>query len=84
MIKNTEIKIHPNDPLHGKTLKTVVEFLYAKYGWVKLGQMIKIKCFNEKPSLKSSLTFLRKTDWARKQVEDLYLSAINPKEMRER
>jgi uncharacterized protein (DUF2132 family) len=89
-MKNTEeaktelAKSHPNDPLHGKTLKFVVEFLFAKYGWERLGQIIKIKCFNENPSVKSSLTFLRKTDWARKQVEDLYVSIANPREMRER
>jgi uncharacterized protein (DUF2132 family) len=89
-MKNTEevkvelAKSHPNDPLHGKTLKFVVEFLFAKYGWERLGQIIKIKCFNVDPSLKSALTFLRKTDWARKQVEDLYVSVANPREMRER
>ncbi len=89
MKNSEEIKIqlakdHPNDPLHGKTLKFVVEFLFAKYGWERLGQIIKIKCFNVDPSLKSALTFLRKTDWARKQVEDLYVSVANPREMRER
>ena len=54
------------DPLHGITLKTIVEQLVQYYGFDTLGELIKIKCFNENPSVKSSLTFLRKTDWARK------------------
>lgn len=73
---NTETKIsHENDPLYGKTLKSIVEFLYAKYGWVELGKMIKIKSFNDNPSIESSLKFLRKTDWARKEVEELYIAS---------
>jgi uncharacterized protein (DUF2132 family) len=62
-----------NNPLHGKTLQIIVEELLAHYGWGGLGTRINIKCFNENPSIKSSLTFLRKTPWARKKVEDLYL-----------
>ncbi len=62
-----------NNPLHGITLQFMLEKLIAHYGFDTLGELIKIKCFNNNPSLKSSLTFLRKTDWARKQVEDLYL-----------
>jgi uncharacterized protein (DUF2132 family) len=65
-----------NDPLHGKTLKYIVEFLHEHYGWEKLGKLITIKCFNDNPSVGSSLTFLRKTDWARKKVEDLYVWTI--------
>ena len=65
------------DPLHGITLQTIVEQLVAHYGFDTLGELIKIKCFTDNPSLKSSLTFLRKTDWARKQVEDLYLKSVN-------
>ena len=61
------------DPLHGLTLKFILERLVAHYGFDKLGELIKIKCFNDNPSVKSSLTFLRKTDWARKKVEELYL-----------
>jgi uncharacterized protein (DUF2132 family) len=73
---NTETKMsHENDPLYGKTLKSIVEFLYQKYGWVELGKMIKIKSFNENPSIESSLKFLRKTDWARKEVEELYIAS---------
>ena len=63
----------PNNPLHGKTLETIVVQLHDYYGWQELGRRINIRCFNENPSVKSSLTFLRKTPWARKKVEDLYL-----------
>ncbi len=65
----------PNNPLHGKTLETIVTQLVNYYGWVQLGALIDIRCFNENPSIKSSLTFLRKTPWARKKVEDLYLES---------
>ena len=63
----------PNDPLHGITLETIVTRLFKHYGWEELGKRIKIRCFNSDPSVKSSLKFLRKTPWARKKVEDLYL-----------
>ncbi|WP_445455852.1 VF530 family protein [Flavobacterium sp. HNIBRBA15423] len=65
-----------NDPLHGKTLKAIVEQLVGFYGFDTLGELIKIKCFTENPSIKSSLTFLRKTDWARKKVEELYMRTL--------
>ncbi|MFK8028119.1 MAG: VF530 family DNA-binding protein [Gammaproteobacteria bacterium] len=61
------------DPLHGITLEKIVIRLEEKYGWKELGKRIKIKCFNSDPSLSSSLKFLRKTPWARKKVETLYL-----------
>ena len=64
------------DPLHGITLQKIVEQLVQYYGFDTLGELIKIKCFNENPSVKSSLTFLRKTDWARKRVEELYLNTL--------
>ena len=64
------------DPLHGKTLQTIVEQLVAFYGFDTLGELIKIKCFTENPSVKSSLTFLRKTDWARKKVEELFITTL--------
>ena len=66
----------PRDPLHGKTLEMVVTKLVEYYGWEHLGIKINIKCFNDNPSIKSSLTFLRKTPWARKKVEELYISLI--------
>jgi uncharacterized protein (DUF2132 family) len=61
------------DPLHGITLQTVIEQLVEYYGFDTLSELIKIKCFTDNPSIKSSLTFLRKTEWARKKVEELYL-----------
>lgn len=65
-----------NDPLHGITLKTIVEQLVIFYGFDTLGELINLKCFNENPSLNSSLKFLRKTDWARKKVEELYIRTL--------
>ncbi len=63
----------PNNPLHGITLKVIVERLVDYYGWEQLGMFIEINCFNYKPSLTSSLRFLRKTPWARAKVERLYI-----------
>ena len=68
---------HPNDPLFGKTLESIVIYLVEVYGWEKLGADIKIKCFLNDPSISSSLTFLRKTPWAREKVEELYIATIN-------
>jgi uncharacterized protein (DUF2132 family) len=65
-------KQQSKDPLHGVTLKTILEQLEAYFGFDTLGEFIPIKCFTENPSIKSSLTFLKKTDWARK-VEQLYI-----------
>jgi len=76
MMNNSEtLKEQPNNPLHGVKLADILDFLVAKYGWEKLGYMINIKCFNENPSIKSSLTFLRKTPWAREKVEKLFLKS---------
>lgn len=63
-----------NNPLHGKTLESILTELVAEFGWPELGSRIRIKCFTDDPSITSSLTFLRKTDWARKKVEDLYIN----------
>ena len=63
-----------NDPLHGKTLEFILTTLVAHFGWEHLGQLIRINSFNSNPSIPSSLKFLRKTPWARKKVEDLYVS----------
>lgn len=65
-----------NDPLHGITLKTIVEKLADFYGFDTLAELIPINCFKNDPSVKSSLTFLRKTDWARNKVEDLYVKTL--------
>ena len=62
-----------NDPLHGVTLQMIVSALVERHGWEELGQLIDIRCFQLDPSLSSSLKFLRRTPWARKKVEDLYL-----------
>lgn len=64
------------DPLHGITLQKIVEQLVDFHGFDTLGELIKIRCFNENPSVKSSLTFLRKTPWARKKVEELYIRTL--------
>ena len=66
----------PNNPLHGITLEMILTHLVHRYGWAELGTRIPIKCFTDNPSVKSSLTFLRHTPWARKKVEDLYLKSI--------
>jgi uncharacterized protein (DUF2132 family) len=62
-----------NNPLHGKTLEMILDALVAHYGWPELGYRIRINCFLLNPSIKSSLKFLRKTEWARKKVEELYI-----------
>lgn len=66
----------PNNPLHGVTLKAILERLVEVYGWEELGDRIRINSFNTNPSIKSSLTFLRKTPWAREKVERLYLKSL--------
>lgn len=63
----------PNNPLHGITLEKLLTELVARLGWAKLGQRVDIRCFNHEPSIASSLKFLRRTPWAREQVEALYL-----------
>ena len=63
----------PNNPLHGVTLEAILTALVAQFGWDGLAQRIDIRCFKSEPSIKSSLTFLRKTPWAREKVESLYL-----------
>lgn len=65
------------DPLHGVTLEMQINALVARFGWDKLGQLININCFKKDPSVKSSLTFLRRTPWARAEVEALYLDSLN-------
>ncbi len=65
-----------NNPLHGITLEKIVTDLQCHYGWEKLGSLIRIDCFNNNQSIKSSLKFLRRMPWARKKVEDLYLETV--------
>lgn len=65
---------HPNDPLHGITLEMIINRLVVIYGWPELSKRIPIRCFFNDPSIRSSLKFLRRTPWARKKVEELYLN----------
>lgn len=69
-------KTQANNPLHGLTLEMVLNDLTARYGWEELGRRINIRCFNQDPSIASSLKFLRRTPWARAQVEALYLDTL--------
>lgn len=72
----TETEKQINNPLHGITLETILNRLVEKYDWEELGKRIPIQCFINEPSIKSSLKFLRRTPWARKKVEELYLKSI--------
>lgn len=65
-----------NNPLHGITLADILEKLVAEYGFKTLGEKINIRCFTHNPTIKSSLTFLRKTPWAREKVEQLYIKTF--------
>ena len=67
----------PNNPLHGAKLADILEYLVEMYGWDELGIRLAIRCFNNDPSVKSSLKFLRRTPWARKKVERLYIAIQN-------
>ena len=67
----------PNNPLHGVTLESIVVRLVDHYGWDGLANRINVNCFKTDPSIKSSLKFLRKTPWARTQVEDLYTATFS-------
>ena len=65
-----------NDPLHGKTLEFILNELVEHVGWEHMGYLVPINCFNNDPSIKSSLKFLRRTPWARKKVEDMYIERV--------
>ena len=71
-----ESKLQVNNPMHGVKLIEILEYLVEKHGWESLGERINIRCFKSDPSIKSSLTFLRRTPWARDKVENLYLRTI--------
>ncbi len=66
----------PNDPLHGVTLEMILQRLVEHFGWREMARRIEIRCFMFNPSIKSSLQFLRRTPWARKKVEELYLQIV--------
>jgi len=70
------INFQSNDPLHSVTLEMILNQLVQQYGWAELAKRIPIRCFSNEPSIKSSLKFLRRTPWARKKVEELYLASI--------
>jgi uncharacterized protein (DUF2132 family) len=70
-------EVQPKNPLHGKTLEMILNRLVDHYGWEEMGRRITIRCFTDNPSVTSSLKFLRKTPWARKKVEKLYLESID-------
>jgi uncharacterized protein (DUF2132 family) len=74
----------PKNPLHGITLKAILEDLVERHGWPELASLIRIRCFSQDPSISSSLTFLRQTEWARKKVEQLYLRDQQRKNRRRR
>ncbi len=86
MESNNQIEPHnitnskTNDTMHGITLEMILKALVKHHGWEKLGTLLKINCFNSDPSIKSSLTFLRKTPWARKKVEAIYLDTLGKKQ----
>lgn len=65
-----------NNPLHGKTLEMILNELVVRYGWPEMAYRIRINCFLDNPTISSSLKFLRKTPWARKKVEDLYIESL--------
>lgn len=71
---------HAKDPLHGVTLEALLNALVANYGWARLAKEVNINCFKSDPSVKSSLKFLRRTPWARKEVETLYLDMLEEKQ----
>ena len=65
-----------NNPLHGKSLEIILQELLQRFSWEDLANVIKINCFISNPSISSSLKFLRKTPWARKKLEDLYIKTM--------
>lgn len=69
-------RVHPRDPLHGINLETIVSTLAERHGWAEMGRHIPVRCFLNNPSVKSSLTFLRKNPWARKKVEDWFIAEL--------
>jgi uncharacterized protein (DUF2132 family) len=73
------METQPNNPLHGIKLEQIINDLVAHYGWEYMGTIIKIKCFTDNPSVKSSLKFLRRTSWARTKVETMYLKMLKNK-----
>ncbi len=77
---STKIKVANQDPLHGVTLQMILEELVKEMGWKKMAENVNINCFSNQPSITSSLRFLRRTPWARKEVEGLYIYMVRTRE----
>ncbi len=78
-LKNSDVttpSLHPRDPLHGITLENILNQLVQRHGWSEMGRRIPVRCFQFNPTVKSSLTFLRKTPWARKKIEDWFIAEL--------
>ena len=72
----TDGRVHPRDPLHGVKLETIVRTIFDRHGWAEMADRIPVRCFQFNPSVKSSLTFLRKTPWARQRLESWYIAEL--------
>jgi uncharacterized protein (DUF2132 family) len=81
MVINMDVD-RPNDPLHGVTLKVILEELVGRRGWRDLSAHVSIRCFESDPSIPSSLKFLRRTPWARQKVEALYIADMRERQER--
>ncbi len=77
--KKPQLSSQPNNPLHGVKLADILEYLVEEWGWKEMGRIINIRCFKNDPSIKSSLKFLRRTEWAREEVEEFYLYTLEKK-----
>lgn len=73
---DNDLNKQPNNPLHGITLEKILTVLLEHYGWKEMNRKVELNCFFSHPSIKSSLIFLRKNNWARKKVENLYLELV--------
>jgi uncharacterized protein (DUF2132 family) len=74
---NNEIQKNSNNPLHGITLEKIITTLHEVYGWEKLALRLNVNCFKKDQSVKSCLTFFRKTPWARTKLENIYIRHIS-------
>ena len=79
-----EGKAQENNPLHGVTLEEILEYLVEHVGWIEMNRRVEINCFFSNPSVRSSLKFLRKNNWARIKVERMYLDCVGDPEIRNR
>ena len=77
-MKSVPPSSHPRDPLHGFTLEHIINQLVQRHGWNEMAHRIPVRCFQFNPTVKSSLTFLRKTPWARQRVEEWFIAEFPP------